>query len=293
MKIGLIGLGRMGQALSTRFGAQGIDTIGWDRDPEAASRVKSNRFSSAGSPAEIVAAVDAVITCISEDNGVRQVYFGPNGLLSGDVTGKLLMEMSTLQPDTEKELAAAVAAKGATFVETPVLGSIPTVLDGKLRVLAGGSEADVARARDILKHIARDVVHMGAVGSGSAMKLGVNLAMAAYLQVVTEILAMGANHGLGLKQMTDILAECPTSNAWLIGKIPVLLGQKADITLDIKTMRKDVMSAVAAGTTKGVPMPLASGALSSLSAAVAAGLGDEDLAELAKFYRDNVVQNFG
>ena len=233
-----------------------------------------------------------MITCVSEDNAVRLVYSGPNGLLSGDVRGKLFIEMTTLQPDTQTELAALVAAKGATFVEAPVLGSIPTVLDGKVRVLAGGTEADVGRAREILSHIARDVVRTGAIGSASAMKLGVNLCMAAYLQAVTETLALGAGYGLTVQQMTDILSECPTSNAWLLGKIPALLGRNSDISLDIKTLRKDVMSAVAAGTGKGVPMPLAAGALSSLSTAVAAGRGDEDMAALAQFYRDHVVQNF-
>jgi len=93
-------------------------------------------------------------------------------------------------------------------------------------------------------------------------------------------------------QMLDVLKEAPTATGWLHSKIPVLLGAPADVTLDIRTMRKDIMSAVATGARSGVPMPLSAGTLASFSAAVAGGAGDGDLADLAKFVREKMVQNF-
>jgi 3-hydroxyisobutyrate dehydrogenase-like beta-hydroxyacid dehydrogenase len=200
--------------------------------------------------------------------------------------------MSTLQPTTGRELAPLVEAKGARLIESPVLGTIPSVHEGKLFSLAGGRAEDIDRARVVLDRLTRRVAHMGPHGSGYAMKLAVNLGLGAYIQALSESLALGTKQGLALDQMLDVLKEAPTATGWLHSKIPVLLGAQADVTLDIRTMRKDIMSAVATGARSGVPMPLSAGTLASLSAAVAGGAGDGDLADLAKFVREKMLQNF-
>ena len=103
----------------------------------------------------MAAAADVVISIITEDNGVRQVFCGSNGFLQGDVTGKLFIEMSTLRPMTGRELAPLVEAAGARLIEAPVLGSIPTVREGRLLALAGGRSEDVERARPVLDKLTR------------------------------------------------------------------------------------------------------------------------------------------
>jgi len=133
---------------------------------------------------------------------------------------------------------------------------------------------------------------MGPVGAGYAMKLAVNLGLGAYIQALSESLALGLKQGLHLDQMLDVLKEAPTATSWLTAKIPVLKGEQAEVTLDLRTLRKDLMSAVAAGAASGVPMPVAAGTLASLSAAVAGGAGAGDLAELARFVRDHMLQNY-
>jgi 3-hydroxyisobutyrate dehydrogenase-like beta-hydroxyacid dehydrogenase len=92
--------------------------------------------------------------------------------------------------------------------------------------------------------------------------------------------------------MLDILAEAPTATGWLANKTPVLKGEKGDVSLSIALMRKDVMSAVATGALSGLPMPLSSGTLASFSAAIARGLGDADIGELPRFFREFMAQNF-
>jgi 3-hydroxyisobutyrate dehydrogenase-like beta-hydroxyacid dehydrogenase len=170
------------------------------------------------------------------------------------------------------------------------MGSIPTVREGKLLVLAGGHAADVERARAVLDALARRVVHMGPHGSGLAMKLAVNLGMANYLQSLAESLALGLAQGLPLDRMLEILGEAPIASPWLKSKLEVLKGGSGDTTLDIRTIRKDVMSAVATGALAGVPMPATSGTLASLSAAVAGGWGEKDLAEAPRFFREFMPQ---
>lgn len=290
MKVGLVGLGRMGRAINARLRDQGFDVTGWDRDAVAMKAAADGGLKVAAHPRAVADSADTVISIITEDHGVRHVFRGPDGFLSGDVRGKLFIEMSTLQPMTGRELAPVVEAAGAHLIESPVLGSIPTARDGKLFGLAGGKPEDVERAKAVLGKLTRKIVHLGPNGAGYAMKLAVNLGLAAYIQATAESLALGQREGLGLDQMLEVLSEAPTANGWLASKKGLLMGEPADITLDLKTMRKDILSAVATGALNGTGMPLSSGVLASLSAAVAQGWGDKDIGELAKFFRENMGQ---
>jgi 3-hydroxyisobutyrate dehydrogenase len=292
MRIGLVGLGRMGRAIQARLADQGFDTIGWDRDAAAMNAAAGNGLTIAAHPRAVADGADTVISIITDDHGVRNIFRGTVGFLSGDVRGKLFIEMSTLQPMTGRELTPAVEAAGASLIEAPVLGSIPTARDGKLFAMVGGNAGDLERARPVLEKLTRKIVHMGPNGAGYAMKLAVNLGLAAYIQATGESLALGAREGLSMQQMIDVLGEAPTANGWFAAKKGLLMGEEADITLDLKTLRKDMMSVVATGALGGTGMPLSTGVLTALSAAVAQGWGDKDIAELARFFREHMGQKF-
>jgi 3-hydroxyisobutyrate dehydrogenase len=291
VKVGLVGLGRMGSAIAQRLGERGCEVIAWDQNSKAMA-AQGNRVRAVGSPRAVAESADVVLSIITEDKGVRRVFTGADGFLAANVAGKLFVEMSTLQPATHRELAPQVAARGARLIDSPVLGSIPTVREGKLVALVGGEADDVARARSVLDHLTRRVAHLGPNGAGCAMKLAVNLGMAVYLQALAESLALGTSEGLGVDQMLDIFSDAVTATPWLKGKLPVLRGEPSDITLDISTTRKDVLSAIATGARNGVAMPATSGALASLAAAVAGGWGEKDLAEVPRFFRDFMLQDY-
>ena len=291
MKVGLVGLGRMGSAIAQRLGERGCEVIAWDQNSKAVA-AQGNRVRAVDSPRAVAESANVVLSIITEDKGVRRVFTGADGFLAANVAGKLFVEMSTLQPATHRELAPQVAAGGARLIDSPVLGSIPTVREGKLVALVGGEADDVARARGVLDHLTRRVAHIGPNGAGCAMKLAVNLGMAVYLQALAESPALGTSEGLGIDQMLDIFSDAVTATPWLKGKLPVLRGEPSDITLDIRTMRKDVLSAIATGARNGVAMPATSGALASLAAAVAGGWGEKDLAEVPRFFRDFMLQDY-
>jgi 3-hydroxyisobutyrate dehydrogenase len=292
MNLGIVGLGRMGVAMSQRLRQLGFDVVGLDHDAKANQALAAGGLPIAANARAVAAASEIVISTITEDHGVRRIFNGPDGFLSGDVKDKLFIEMSTLQPMTGRELAPLVEAAGARFIESPVLGTIPQVRDGKLFALVGGRAEDLDRARPVLEKMTRRIAHMGPSGSGYAMKLAVNLGLGAYIQAVSESLALGAQQGLTVDQMLDVLQEAPYASGWLKTKVDVLKGAPAEMTLDIRTLRKDLMSAVATGALTGVPMPLSAATLVSLSAAVADGYGAGDLAELPKFLRESMLQNF-
>jgi 3-hydroxyisobutyrate dehydrogenase-like beta-hydroxyacid dehydrogenase len=292
MNLGIVGLGRMGAAIARRLRQQGFEIAGWDHNAETNRALAADGLRIAANAREVAAGAQIVISIITEDHGVRRIFNGPDGFLAGDVKGKLFIEMSTLQPMTGRELAPLVDAKGARLIESPVLGTIPQVRDGKLFALVGGRAEDLDRARPVLEKMTRRILHMGPNGSGYAMKLAVNLGLGAYIQAISESLALGLKQGLALDQMLDVLQEAPYASGWLKSKIDVIKGAPVEMTLDIRTLRKDLMSAVATGALSGVPMPLSAATLVSLSAAVAGDCGSGDLAELPKFLREAMLQDF-
>jgi 3-hydroxyisobutyrate dehydrogenase len=292
MKIGLVGLGRMGRAIYARLTENGCEVVAWDKSADAMKAAAERQMRLADSPRAVAAHGDIVISSITEDHGVRAVYRGKDGFLAGDVQGKLFIEMSTLQPMTGRELAPVVHAAGARLIDSPVFGTIPHVQQGKLYAMVGGTSEDLERARPVLEKLAHKIAHMGPNGAGYAMKLAVNLGLASFVQTTAESLALGLREGLKLEQMIDILGEAPTANGWFAGKKGALKGEPADVTLDLRTLRKDIMSVVATAAVGGQPMPLSSGVLTSLSAAVANGWGDKDIGELVRFFREHMGQNF-
>ncbi len=292
MKVGIVGLGRMGAAISRRLRQQGFDIIGWDHNANTSRKLAADGLRIAASAGGVAADAVVVISSITEDHGVRQIFNGPAGFLEGDVNGKLFIEMSTLQPMTGRELAPLVEAKGARLIDAPVLGTIPQARDGKLLAMVGARPEDLERARPVLEKLAGRIAYMGPNGAGYAMKLAANLGLGGYVQALAESLALGLKQGLTLEQMLDVIQDGPYASGWLKAKLDVFKGGKAEMTLDIRTLRKDLMSVVATGALTGVPMPLAAGTLASLSAAVAANYGDRDLAELPKFLRETMLQNF-
>jgi 3-hydroxyisobutyrate dehydrogenase-like beta-hydroxyacid dehydrogenase len=289
--IGIVGLGRMGSAMAARLRDQGFAVIGWDQDSGANERAQAVGLRIAANPRQ-VAAAEIVISSITEDNGARRIFAGADGFLQAAVSGKLFIEMSTLQPMTGRALAPLVEAKGGRLVEAPVLGTVLQARAGTLFAMVGGRDEDVLRARPVLEKLTRRIVHMGPAGAGYAMKLSANVGLGAYVQAIAESLALGLQQGLALDAMIDALQESATACGWLKAKAGVLRGDKAEMTLDIRTLRKDVMSAVATGALTGVPMPLASGALAALSAAVESDYASRDIGELPKFFRETMLQNF-
>jgi 3-hydroxyisobutyrate dehydrogenase len=281
MRIGIAGLGRMGAAIGARLMEVGHPLTIWNRSAAKTKSLAGAGASVAATPKELAGTVEAVITILTDAAAIEAVYAGPNGLLAGEVKGKLFIEMSTVRPETEIALAAKVRAKGAAFVDCPVGGSVTPARQGKLLGVMGAEPADAARAKPILEQLCRRLEHVGSVGAGAAMKLAINLPLMIYWQALGEALAISRRVNLDAGKLMEIFADSSGGPNTLKLRGPVvaamLKGEDAGpVTFDIEAGLKDLRTMLAEGKSLGVELPLTERTLACFEEASRKGMGGKD-----------------
>jgi 3-hydroxyisobutyrate dehydrogenase len=261
MQIGIAGIGKMGAAIAQRLMEVGHTITVWNRSPEKTKPISAAGAAVAATPAELASKSEAIITILTDAAAIDAVYGGASGLLAGDVRGKMFIDMSTVQPQTEVALAAKVRAKGAALVECPVGGSTGPARQGKLIGLMGAESADAARARGILEQLCRRLEHCGPVGSGSVMKLTINMPLMIYWQALGEALALCRPLRLDPAQIMDLLADTSGGPNVLKVRGPAVAqmlkgGESGAVTFDVDSAVKDLRTMLAEGKARGVELPL-------------------------------------
>lgn len=289
MKIGVAGLGAMGAAVAGRHLSLGNEVTVWNRTPDKAKPLADAGAKVVKSPAEVAAASDIVVTLLTDGAAIDAVYNGPNGLLAGDVKGKLFIEMSTVPPKVETDLAPKVRGKGAIMVECPVGGSTTPAREGKLLGLMGAEPADAERARPILEQMCRKVVHCGPVGAGAAMKLAINLPLMVAWQAYGEAFAIARRVGWEPQRLLELFVESNGANNALKMRADMIVkmfeGQDpGPTTFSIANAVKDLRTMVATGESLGAEMRATKAALSGFEDAVGAGIGGGDGAQMTVYW---------
>ena len=288
MRIGVAGLGRMGAALAARLGELGHDLAVWNRSADKAKPLIEAGAQAATSPAELAGKVEAIITILTDADAIDTVYRGEAGVLAADLSGKLIIEMSTVQPETEIALAEDVRRRGGAFVECPVGGTVMPARTGKLLGLAGGEDADVARARPILEGLCRRVEHLGPVGVGASMKLAINLPLLVSYQALGEAVTLCRHLGHDPKWLMELFAD--TSGGPNILKVrgpaiaEALSGGNPAPAFDIGSIRKDLRTMLAEAKKLGASLPLAERTLAVFDEASQEGWDERDGASLPAFW---------
>jgi 3-hydroxyisobutyrate dehydrogenase len=281
MKIGGCGTGRMGSAIAQRLMSVGHDVSVWNRDQTKTRPLVDAGAKLSSTPAALVDDCQAIVVMLLNDAASEAVYRGPNGVLQAKLAGKLIIDMSTLRPDTMQATGTAVTQKGGAFVESPVGGSTAPAKEGKLFALVGGENADVARAMPILEQLCRRIEHIGALGSGAAMKLAVNLPLLVYWQALGESLTICGPLNLPADRLIDILSDTAGTPTAMKGRGAVIarvlggapLGPTA---FGLSAAKKDLATAVQFAASLNAELPVAASALGCYEEAETAGLGDTD-----------------
>lgn len=209
-RVGFIGLGDMGGAIATRIINGGFATRLWARRPEALSDFTGSDFtgsdvSPATTPAELAADVELVGICVWDDQAVRDVLYGPDGVLAGCRPNTVIAIHSTVSPACVREAADAAAARGAMLVDAPVSGGRDMALSGGLVVAVGGDVAAVERSRPVFASFGDPVIHLGPVGAGQFAKLINNALLAANLAVGDDALGLGQELGLDPTALAEVI----------------------------------------------------------------------------------------
>jgi 3-hydroxyisobutyrate dehydrogenase len=281
MKIGVCGTGRMGSSIAQRLMSVGHEVGVWNRNS-----AKTKPLTDAGarlfvSPAQLVDDCEVVIVMLLNDAATEAVYRGPNGIMTSKLAGKLVIDMSTIRPDTMKSNGAAALQQGAAFVESPVGGSTAPAKEGKLFGLVGGTKADVTRAMPLLEQMCRRIEHVGELGSGSMIKLAVNLPLLVYWQALGEALTICKPLNLPADRLIDILSDTagtPTAMKGRGAAIAKVLGGAplGETAFGLNAAKKDLATAVQFGASIHAELPVTASALACYEEAEAAGLGDAD-----------------
>lgn len=281
MKIGVCGTGRMGSSVAQRLMSVGYDVAVWNRTPAKTTPLSEAGARLVASPAELIEGCEVVIVMLLNDNATEAVYRGPSGILQARLAGKLVIDMSTVRPETMKSIGASVSRQGGAFVECPVGGSTGPAREGKLLGLVGGAKADVTRAMPVLEQLCRRIEHVGEFGSGSTMKLAVNLPLLVYWQALGEALTICEPLHLSPDRLIDILSDTsgtPTAMKARGPFIAKILGGAApgEPAFGLSAAKKDLATAIQFAESLHAELPVAATALACYAAAEVAGLGDAD-----------------
>jgi 3-hydroxyisobutyrate dehydrogenase-like beta-hydroxyacid dehydrogenase len=254
-KLGLIGLGNMGSRIAQRLVDHGYHISVYDRNVVKAQTTAAQGGVIAKSIQELVSTVDVVLSCLTNDEAVRSVYAGTAGVFSAARPGTVVLEMSTISPDTSRELHSLGAGAGIQMLDVAISGSTPAAEQGTLTLLVGG-DGDLFRAAEpIFQAVAKRYFLLGNAGSGTAMKLVVNTLLGVGMQAIAEAVVLGEKIGLDRERLLRILSETAVVAPAHLGKLASTIVNDYRPQFPLRLMKKDFELILRAAAKGDVRMP--------------------------------------
>jgi 3-hydroxyisobutyrate dehydrogenase/2-hydroxy-3-oxopropionate reductase len=287
MRVGFIGLGRMGTPIVRNLVAADFQVTVWNRTHAKADELAADvPVGVADTPARLAAGADVCMTMVADDPAVEAIYLGPDGIVAGIGSGAVAMDLSTVAPPTSRRMAEALRERGADFVDSPVSGSTSSAEGRKLLFMVGGEDATVERVRPLLEATGSGFHHLGPVGTGATMKLAVNSIVFGLNAAVAEALVLAERAGIDRHAAYEVFASSAIA-------APVVHYRRAafehpgegPVSFRLALGVKDLRLIADLAEQVGAPMPQAASDLEAHSAAEADGFGDWDLAGYAEWLR--------
>jgi 3-hydroxyisobutyrate dehydrogenase len=283
-KLGYLGLGMMGFPMSRRLIDAGHDVTVWNRSPGKAAALVEAGAALASLPRDVAASAGVIFMCLTDAAAVEEVTFGANGLASAAGQGKLVVDFSSIPPDSARSIAARLKqANGMGWIDAPVSGGTPGAEQGTLAVMAGGDAADIERVRPYLMSMARRLTHMGPVGAGQTTKLCNQVIVGCAMAVLAEATRLAVNAGIDAKRLPEALAGGFADSIPLQLFVPRMVqGIHSPPLGYIATMLKDLDTVVEVARDTSSPVPMSALAAQLFRLAKAARGADVDALEIYK-----------
>ncbi len=283
-KIAFIGLGAMGLPMASNLARKGFDLVAYDIDAGKVARLVELGASAAQSVAEAAAQADIVVTMLPATQHVEAVVLGTEGVLTVLPAGKVLMDMSTIDPKGTDRLAEACAAKGIHFIDTPVGRLVSHAERGESLFMVGGDDETFAKVEPLLNAMGTAIHRCGGVGMGQRMKVINNFMLLTTAQVVSEAVTLGTKLGLDIETMKNVTGATTATN----GQFQIALATKVltgdvapGFTVDLAF--KDMTLAINAAAENRVGLPVGSAAHAVFGGARASDLHDKDYYSLLEY----------
>lgn len=291
--IGFIGLGVMGEPMAANLLRKGYSVTVYNRSAGKDEQLVKLGADSVRTPAEAVRSVDVVITMVSNDAAIEEIYYGTDGIIAALKPGTVVIDSSTISPELSRRLAASVTERFSDFIDAPVTGSKPAAIDGTLLFMAGGDEQVVEAHRELLLTMGREVIYMGANGSGSTAKLAHNTIVGINAAGLIEGLAIAAKSGIDASAFLRIVQSGGAASKQADLKGRKIIDRDYSVQFSLALMLKDLRLSSVLTDGMGVSTPMLEAAKSLFQVGQASGLGENDLCALAQVYESWIGKQIG
>jgi 3-hydroxyisobutyrate dehydrogenase-like beta-hydroxyacid dehydrogenase len=280
-KLGFIGIGSMGRPIARRLLESGYKLTAYNRDRSKAEALVGYGAVVANNIAELASNTDVILSCLANDDAVRNVYAGPEGVFANARPGTAVIEMSTVNPETSRELYKLGSERGVSVLDVPISGSTPAAEQGALTLFGGGDEKIFHNAEPMFRAVARQYFYLGPSGSGTTMKLVVNTLLGVGMQAIAEAVALGQKAGLNRDRLFDVLSHTAVIAPAHIGKLTKAASNDYSAQFALRLMNKDFRLILEMAAEMRVPMPVTATAF-QINTAEAANSIEEDFSAVIR-----------
>jgi 3-hydroxyisobutyrate dehydrogenase-like beta-hydroxyacid dehydrogenase len=255
VKVGFIGLGNMGSRIAQRLLDHGYQLWVFDMDPAKSAAVAAHGAVVAKSIGELARKVDVILSCLTNDEAVRSVYAGPEGVFAGARPGTAVLEMSTISPESSREIHRLGSKGGVEVLDVAISGSTPAAEQGLLTLLVGGKQELFRAAEPIFQATAKRYFLLGGAGSGTAMKLVVNTLLGVGMQAIAEAVVLGEKSGLDRERLLEVLSQTALIAPAHMGKLARAAINDYSPQFPLRLMNKDFQLILKEAAQEHVNMP--------------------------------------
>ncbi len=290
-KIGFIGLGIMGQPMAANIRKAGYELMVYNRTAEKSSILAGSGALVAATPAELADWADVIIFMLTGPEAIDSMMYSENGILAAQLSGKVLINMSTVAPAYTRNLQKCLQPAGLTFIDAPVSGSKKPAVDGTLIILAGGPRESIKTLEPLFLSMGQKVVHCGDAGHGSAMKMTVNLLLAVMMEGLCESVNLAQHLGLDTSLVLDSILAGPLGCGLFNLKRDMLLTDDFPVQFPLKHMTKDLRFVLQSADEAGAAVPAGHAVFQLFRQGVSQGIGELDFAAVKKALQAASDQN--
>lgn len=257
MNIAFIGLGNMGYPMAGHLAKQGHNLTVFNRTASKTEQwLKTYGQTGANTPQQAAAQADVVFTCVGNDNDLREVVLGPNGVATGLRPGSVLVDHSTVSAEISRELAILLGQRGIDFMDAPVSGGQQGAQKGQLSIMCGADEAVFTRIEPLLKAYGKTITHMGKVGSGQLTKMVNQICVAGLIQGLAEGIHFAQQAGIDVEKALNVISHGAASSWQMVNRFPTMLAGEYNHGFAVDWMRKDLDICLAEAQKNGAPLPV-------------------------------------